>query len=80
MYELKQNKAPGAKGLPPNRRSRFARGLLALPGTPLRLRGYNYNFSCCYPRRMADLSRNGMLFSSGDSPKRFNDPLGGWAR
>jgi hypothetical protein len=55
-------------------------GNVTPPGTPLRLHGYNYNLFCCYPRRMVDSSRNGMLFSSGDSPERFNDPLGGWAR
>jgi hypothetical protein len=38
------------------------------PDTPVRLHGYNYNLSSCYPRRMADFNRNGMLFSSGDSP------------
>ena len=36
--------------------------------TPLGLEGYNYNLPFCYPRRMADSSRKGMLFSSGDSP------------
>jgi hypothetical protein len=55
-------------------------GNVTPPDTPLRLRGYNYNLSSCYPRRMADFNRNDMLFSSGDSPKLLNDPLGGWAR
>jgi hypothetical protein len=34
----------------------------------------------CYPRRMADSSRNDMLFSSGDSPNSLSDPFGGRAR
>jgi hypothetical protein len=45
--------------------------------TPVRLYGYNYNLSCCYPRHMADSNRSGMLFSSGDSPSSFRDPFGG---
>jgi hypothetical protein len=53
---------------------------LNLRDTPVRLHGYNYNLSFCYPRRMADSNRNGMLFSSGDSPNSFSDPFGGWAR
>jgi hypothetical protein len=35
------------------------------PDTPVSLHRYNYNRSFCYPRRMADSNRNGMLFSSG---------------
>jgi hypothetical protein len=55
-------------------------GNVTPPDTPLRLPGYNYNLSSCYPRRMANSNRNDMLFSSGDSPKLLYDPLGGWAR
>src|SRR5271155_3992831 len=33
-----------------------------------------------HPRRMADSSRNDMLFSSGDSPNSLSDPFGGWGR
>jgi hypothetical protein len=39
--------------------------------------GYNYDLRLCYPRRMVDFNRNGMLFSSGDSPSYINDPFGG---
>jgi hypothetical protein len=38
-------------------------------GYTSKVHGYNYNRRRCYPRRMADSSRNAMLFSSGDSPK-----------
>jgi hypothetical protein len=48
--------------------------------TSASLHGYNYNLCLCYPSRMADFHRNGMLFSSGDSPNSFRDPFGGWAR
>jgi hypothetical protein len=34
----------------------------------VRVHGYNYDLCVCYPRRMAEFNRNGMLFSSGDSP------------
>lgn len=37
-------------------------------GYPRKVHDYNYNLSSCYPRRMADFNRNGMIFSSGDSP------------
>ncbi|HXP08248.1 MAG TPA: hypothetical protein VN828_07110, partial [Acidobacteriaceae bacterium] len=36
--------------------------------TPRRVRGYNYNLLRCYPRRMANFSRHGMLFSVSGSP------------
>jgi len=40
-----------------------------LKGYTTKLHGYNYNLLPCYPRRMVDSIRNGMLFSSSDSPK-----------
>jgi hypothetical protein len=52
---------------------------LTPPDTPVTLHRYNYNLSFCYPRRMADSNRNGMLFSSGDSPNSSTILFGGTA-
>ena len=64
------------KGLPGKPVGSVRLHQVEVTGTPVRLDGYNYTLSFCYPRRMANSNRNDMLFSSGDSPNPSAIPLG----